>query len=94
LTDKQAQKVAWNLRVIRDSDFIPKEYFKKLTNTNLWEVRVKFGRNIFRILGFMEKENFIILTNGFQKKTQKTPIKEIKLAEKRMRDYIRRKRNG
>lgn len=95
LTDKQAQKVAWVLRVIRDLDFAPKEYFKKLVNTDIWEVRIQLGSNIFRILGFIEGNNIIVLTNGFQKKSQKTPVKEIELAEKRMKEYLhRRKRNG
>lgn len=50
--------------------------------------------NIFRILGFINGKDLIVLKNGFQKKTQKTPRKEIKLAEKRMKDYLRRKSNG
>jgi phage-related protein len=46
-------------------------------------------------LGFIEKVNFIVLTNGFQKKTQKTPGKEIELAGKRMKEYLNRsKSNG
>ncbi len=94
LTDKQAQKVAWTLRVIRDLDLVPQEYFKKLKPTQIWEVRVQVGNNIFRILGFIDGKELIVLTNGFQKKTQKTPKKEIELAEKRMKDYLRRKRNG
>ena len=95
ISDKQAQKIAWVLRIIRDLDFTPKEYFKKLKNTNIWEVRIQLGSNIFRILGFIEGNNIIVLTNGLQKKTQKTPKKEIELAEKRMREYLnRRKRNG
>ena len=36
LTDKQVQKVSWVLRIIRDMDFVPKEYFKKLIATDLW----------------------------------------------------------
>ena len=52
------------------------------------------GNNIFRILGFMDGKELIVITNGFQKKTQKTPKKEIELAEKRVKDYLRRKRNG
>ena len=95
LTDKQTKKVAWVLRVIRDLDIIPKEYFKKLGATDLWEVRAQIGSNAIRILGFFEGDNFIVLTNGFQKKTQKTPKKEIDLAEKRMKEYLsRRKSNG
>jgi len=93
LSDKQVEKVLWVLRIIRDIDFVPKEYFKKLVNTDdIWEVRVKSGSNIFRILGFFYKSNTIILTNGFIKKTQKTPLKEIKLAQDRKRDYLERDR--
>ena len=95
LTDKQAKKVAWVLRIIRDLDLIPKEYFKKLVSTDIWEVRVQVGSNTIRILGFFDGNNFIVLTNGFHKKTQKTPKKEIENAEKRMKEYINRsKRNG
>ena len=92
LTDKQARKVAWVLRAIRDVDPIPAQYFKKLVNTdNIWEVRVGVGNNIFRFLGFFDGQNFIVLTNGFQKKTQKTPRSEIKLAEQRKKEYLNRR---
>jgi len=89
LTDKQAKKVAWVLRLVRDLNFVPKEYLKKLVNTNdIWEIRVQSGSNIFRILCFFDKGNLIVLTNGFAKKTQKTPVKEIELAEKRKQEYL------
>jgi len=89
LTDKQAKKVAWVLRLVRDLNFVPKEYLKKLINTNnIWEIRIQSGSNIFRILCFFDKGNLIVLTNGFAKKTQKTPAKEIKLAEKRKQEYL------
>ncbi len=91
LTDKQAKKVAWVLRLVRDLNFVPKEYLKKLVNTNdIWEIRIQSGSNIFRILCFFCKGNLIVLTNGFAKKTQKTPTKEIKLAEKRKQEYLLR----
>lgn len=92
LTDKQAQKVTWVFRAIRDIHPIPAQYFKKLVNTdNIWEVRVGVGNNIFRFLGFFDGQNFIVLTNGFQKKTQKTPRSEIKLAEQRKKEYLNRR---
>jgi len=96
LSDKQAEKVTWVLRAIRDINPIPAQYFKKLVNTeDIWEVRVTMGNNIFRFLGFFDGQNFIVLTNGFQKKTRKTPKKEIKLAEERKKEYLnRRKENG
>ena len=91
LNSKQAQKVAWVLDLIRTLPRPPKQYFKKLVGTELWEVRTEFGGNAFRLIGFFDGENLIILTSGFTKKTQKTPKQEIKTAEHRMKDYFSRK---
>jgi len=92
LTGKQAQKVAWVLQLVEEMDTVPVQYFKKLVNTDdLWEVRVQAGNNIFRLLGFLEGDQLIVLSHGFQKKTQKTPKKEIQLAEVRKKDYLKRK---
>ncbi len=89
LTDAQATKIAWILKLIREIDQIPSKYFKKLVNTeDIWEVRVDVGRNTFRLLGFFHGKKLIILTNSFQKKTQRTPLKEIRLAEKRKREFF------
>ena len=95
LSDKQVEKVLWVLRLIKQLDRVPIEYLKKLENTDdIWEVRAGSGNNEFRLLGFWLKSNFIVLTNGFKKKTQKTPKSEIKLAEKRKKDYLERSPNG
>jgi len=92
VTDTEATKIAWVLKLIREIDQIPSKYFKKLINTNdIWEVRVDVGRNTFRILGFFHSQELIILTNFFQKKSQKIPLKEIKLAEKRKKEYLSRR---
>ena len=91
LSDKQIEKVLWVLRIIRDIDFVPREYLKKLVNTDdIWEIRVKSGGNIFRIFGFFYKNKIIILTNGFIKKSQKTSLKEIKIAQDRKKEYLER----
>ncbi len=55
-------------------------------------MRVVFSRNVFRLLGFFSNNNQFILTNGFAKKTQKIPTKEINLAQKRRIEYLERKR--
>ena len=94
LSGKQAQKVAWVLRLIEELDIVPAQYLTKLVNTdNLWEVRIQFGGNIFRILGFFDSSTFLILTNGFAKKSQKTPRREIDLATRRKNEYLSRKRS-
>lgn len=91
LSDKQVTKITWVLKLIREINPIPTSYFKKLVNTdNIWEVRVGVGRDTFRLLGFFDGQELIILTNSFQKKTQKTPSKEIKLAERRKKEYLNR----
>ena len=92
LTDTQATKVAWVLKLIRELDRIPSKYFKKLVNTNdIWEIRVDVGKNTFRLLGFFHGRELIVLTNSFQKKSQKTPKKEIRLAEQRKKEFLRRR---
>ena len=92
LPDKTVQKVAWVLRAIRDLERVPANYLKKLVNTDdIWEVRVDVGHNTFRLLGFFDRRELIVLTNSFQKKTQQTPLAEIRLAEERKADYERRR---
>ena len=94
MTGKQAQKVIWVLRLIEELDVVPSQYLKKLINTeDIWEVRVQFGGNIFRLLGFFDGSTLLLLTNGFAKKTQKTPRQEIELATRRKNEYMLRKRN-
>ena len=94
LSSKQAQKAIWVMQLIEELEQVPTTYLKKLTNTDeIWEIRIQQSNNIFRLLGFFNKGQFIVLTNGFQKKTQKTPKSEISLAENRKTDYLQRKEN-
>jgi phage-related protein len=55
-------------------------------------VQAEFGGDAFRFLGFWDTGRLIILTNGFAKKTQKTPEREMALAEQHRRDYLSRKK--
>ena len=90
LPSKVAQKVTWVLKVIEELERIPKNYFKKLESTEIYECRITFAGDIYRILGFFHGGNFVVLTNGFQKKTQKTPKEEIELCIKRMKEFLTR----
>ena len=93
LTGKQAQKVLWVLQLIEELDGVPRQYFKKLVGREgIWEVRIQFGNDIFRLLGFFDGGTLLILTNGFTKKTQKTPPQEIALAVRRKNDYLARRK--
>lgn len=92
---KVAQKIAWVLKAVQEIEKVPKSYFKKLSDRDFYEVRIEMSGNIYRLLGFFHNGNIVILTNGFQKKTQKTPKSEIEVCEARMKDFLKRsKENG
>ena len=95
LSDKQTEKVFFVLDLIEQLDRVPREYFKKMQGTDdIWEVRVQHGNNIFRLLGFWDGSDIVVLNHAFTKKTQKVPRKEITVAEQRKQDYLKRKRKS
>lgn len=92
LSGSQAAKIAWVLQLVEELDPVPIQYFKKLTNTeDLWEVRIQVGRNTFRLLGFFDGSQLVVLNHAFTKKSQKIPKSDITVAEGRKRDYFRRR---
>ena len=86
--EKVKAKIIWTLELIQELDRIPETYLKHIENTDgLFEIRIQQGSDIFRIFCFFDQGQLIVLTNGFQKKTQKTPKKEIEKALKIKQDY-------
>ena len=69
--------------------FLGMPHVRKIVSTGLWELRIRLGTNIFRIL-FKELENKFLLLHGFQKKTDKVPKKEINIALRRLEKYLER----
>ncbi|MCF8299175.1 MAG: type II toxin-antitoxin system RelE/ParE family toxin [Bacteroidales bacterium] len=89
LNDDVKKKFNWTLKLIATLERVPTKYFKHIQNsTGLYEIRVESGGNIFRVFCFFDKGKMIILVNGFQKKSQKTPKKEIEMAEKFKKQYF------
>ena len=88
LNDNVQRKIEWTLNLIRVTPQIPEKYFKHLEGTKgLYEIRVEVSSNIYRIFAFFDKGNLVVLGNGFQKKSQKTPKQEIERALKIMEEY-------
>jgi len=86
--EKIRAKIIWTLELIEELERVPESYLKHITSTEgLYEIRIKLGNNIFRIFCFFDQGKLIILANGFHKKTQKTPKKEIDKALKIMEEY-------
>ncbi len=81
-------KIINTIRYVEEIERIPEKYFKHLSGTKgLYEIRVQFGNDQFRIFSFFDKGKLIILANGFNKKRQKTPLSEIRRALKNKKEY-------
>ena len=92
-TKKVKEKISWTLLLIQEVKQVPETYLKHIEGTDgLYEIRIQLGSDIFRIFCFFDKGKLVVLTNGFQKKTQKTPRKEIIKALKIMEDYQNEKK--
>lgn len=82
------ERILWTIRLIRDLQRVPEQYLKHLEGTDaLYEIMVSSGSNIFRIFCFFDEGQLVILLNGFQKKTQKTPSDELEKAKKLKQQY-------
>jgi len=81
-------KIDWVIGLVRSLRMVPEKFFKHLEGTEgLFEIRIKVGSDIFRIFCFFDEGNLVILINGFQKKTEKTPKNEIEKAERLKQKY-------
>jgi len=83
------KKFNWTLELIMQIDRVPEKFFKHMTGTTgLYEIKVEVGSDIYRVFSFFDEGKLIVLVNGFQKKSQKTPKKDIELAEKLKKQYF------
>lgn len=87
--EKVQQKIGYVLDLVRFERQVPKKFFKALEGTDgIYEVRVITTFKSIRILCFFDEGNLVVLTNCFAKKTQKTPKKEIELAQKLKKEFL------
>lgn len=87
---KMRAKMIGLLELLEEKGIQLREPYSKILEDGIFEIRCKVGNNISRVLYFFYFEGKIVLTNGFTKKTQKTPIEEIKLAKKYRADFKER----
>ncbi len=86
--DKVKDKIIWTFELREELQKDPETYLKHIENTDeLFEIRIQQGGDIFRIFCFFDKGQLVVLSNGFQKKSQKTPKKEIDKALKIKKEY-------
>jgi phage-related protein len=94
--NKQSQKVKdrlnWTIRLVSELDRIPEKYFKHIIGTELYEIRIISGNNIYRVFCFFDRGNLVVVLNAFQKKSQKTPKNQIERALKLRAEYYEDKK--
>ena len=94
-TSKVQEKIEYVLRIVRQVERISKRFFDHMEGTDgLYEIRIEIESNIFRIFCCFDDGNIVVLFNGFQKKTQKTPKTEIERAERLKQEYFDLKSKG
>lgn len=92
-TEKVQEKIEYTFKIIRTVQNMPKKFLAHMTGTDgLYEIRIEFQNNIYRIFCCFDKGNLVVLFNAFQKKTQKKPKKEIELALKLKVEYFNSKK--
>jgi len=85
---KVRDKIIWTFDLIESLQRVPELYLKHIANTEgLYEIRIKMGSDIYRIFCFFDQAQLVVIANGFQKKSQKTPKQEIELALKIKGEY-------
>ncbi|MDM1530592.1 type II toxin-antitoxin system RelE/ParE family toxin [Myroides odoratimimus] len=89
---KVQMKIVKIIEAVEILDRIPSNYMKHIVGTvGLYEIRIQLGSDIWRVFCFFDGDKLVVLLSGFQKKTQKTPLNEIKKAIKLMNEYYERK---
>ena len=90
---KVKDKIIWAFELIEELQRVPETYLKHMENKNgLYEIRIQHGSDIYRIFCFFDKGQLVVITNGFQKKTLKTPKQEIEKALKIKEEYFNEKK--
>jgi putative addiction module killer protein len=87
------EKILFGLLKLKNEKFLSSKYVKAIRD-GLFELRIEYQSNIYRIFFIFDEGNIVILFNGFQKKTQKTPSKEIEKALRLKKEYYEQKKEG
>lgn len=91
-TDEVRHKINQVLKMIETQRIVPIKFFKYIEGSDgIYEVRVEVGNNIYRVFSCFDKGAVVVLFHGIQKKSQKTPPKEIRRAEAIKKEYFKSK---
>ncbi len=94
-TEKVQEKIEYVFKIISTVQNVPKKFLNHISGTEgLYEIRIEFQSNIYRVFCCFDHLNLVVLFNGFQKKSKKTPKNEIKLALRLKSEYFNSKKKN
>lgn len=93
LKEKEQEKIQYGLLLLKTQDRLPMKFIKFIRD-GLYELRMEYGGNIFRVFFIFDEGKVVVLFNGFQKKSQKTPLHEIDKALKIKEAYYADKQSS
>jgi len=93
LDDKVKAKIQYVFELIKQVDRVPEKFLAPISgNDGLFEIRIEYQSNIYRVFCCFDEGRIVVLFNGFQKKTQKTPKEEIERAKRLKKEYFELKK--
>lgn len=93
LTEKEIKKLDYIISLLETEDRLPVKFIKYLRDS-LYELRMEYNSNIYRVFFIFDEDRIVVLSNGFQKKSQKTPENEIERALKIKEAYYADKQSS
>lgn len=86
------REINYSMSMVETQLIVPKKFFSRIIGSDgIYEIKAEYEGNIYRVMCCMDKGAVVILFQGFQKKTQKTPQKEIRMAERLKKEYFKEK---
>lgn len=86
------KKIDYSFKMVETQRIVPKKFFRIIEGSDgIYEIKAEYAGNIYRVMCCMDKGAVVVLFQGFQKKTQKTPSKEIKMTERLKKEYFKEK---
>ncbi|MGI6394939.1 MAG: type II toxin-antitoxin system RelE/ParE family toxin [bacterium] len=91
---KTQAKTYATFKIVQNTEIVPEKFFKKMSGSELYEIRVLHDKILYRYLSFFHSGNIVVVAHGFEKRSKKTAEREITTAIQRMKDFEEQFKRG